>query len=127
VPIHFVITFFITGAAFDFIAHRTRRAALGAASYYNLLLTAFSRPPVLATGFHAWEIAAGTVSRSAGLAPAFCLGSFFLRFDLNDLVHSFQGQASGEAGPFSLSPARGAAGCSVSGPYSLGRFSGLTL
>ena len=55
VLIHFPIALFITGVAFDFIAHWTKRRALAGVIYYNLLVAAFSTVPVTATGILAWQ------------------------------------------------------------------------
>lgn len=55
VLIHFPIALFITSVAFDFVFHWTRKAALAAVSYYNLLLAAVSSLPVVATGILAWR------------------------------------------------------------------------
>ena len=55
VLIHFPIALFITSVAFDFVAHWTRKAALAAVAYYNLLLAAISALPVVATGILAWR------------------------------------------------------------------------
>jgi uncharacterized membrane protein len=55
VLIHFPIALFLTGAGFDFAAGWTRRAALAAAAYYNLIGAAVSVLPVLATGILAWQ------------------------------------------------------------------------
>ena len=55
VLIHFPIALFITSVAFDFVFHWTRKAALAAVSYYNLLLAAVSSVPVVATGILAWR------------------------------------------------------------------------
>lgn len=55
VLIHFPIALFITGVAFDFIAHWTKRRALAGVIYYNLLVAAFSTVPVAATGILAWR------------------------------------------------------------------------
>jgi uncharacterized membrane protein len=57
VLIHFPIALFLTGAGFDFAAGWTRRAALAAAAYYNLIGAAVSVLPVLATGILAWPVA----------------------------------------------------------------------
>lgn len=55
VLIHFPIALFLTGVAFDFTAHWTRRAALRAAAYANLLAAAVSVAPVVITGLLAWQ------------------------------------------------------------------------
>jgi uncharacterized membrane protein len=55
VLIHFPIALFLTGVAFDFAAHWTKRAAVAAAAYANLLVAALSVPPVLASGVLAWQ------------------------------------------------------------------------
>jgi uncharacterized membrane protein len=55
VLIHFPIALFIAAAAFDLIAHWTKRQALADAAYYNLLGAAISILPVLATGILAWQ------------------------------------------------------------------------
>lgn len=55
VLIHFPIALFITAAAFDFIAHWTKRHGLADGAYYNLLAAAISTIPVLATGTLAWK------------------------------------------------------------------------
>ena len=55
VLIHFPIALFITAAAFDLIAHWTKRRGLADAAYYNLLVAAISTVPVLATGLLAWQ------------------------------------------------------------------------
>jgi len=55
VLIHFPIALFITSVAFDFVAYQTKKAALAAVSYYNLLLAAISTLPVVATGILAWR------------------------------------------------------------------------
>ena len=54
VLIHFPIALFISGAAFDLIAHWTKRRGLADAAYYNLLVAALSTFPVLVTGI-AWQ------------------------------------------------------------------------
>jgi uncharacterized membrane protein len=55
VLIHFPIALFISGVAFDFIAHWTKRRGVADAAYYNLLGAALSTFPVLATGILAWQ------------------------------------------------------------------------
>ncbi|HEY6250368.1 MAG TPA: DUF2231 domain-containing protein [Candidatus Angelobacter sp.] len=55
VLIHFPIALFITSVAFDFAAQWTKKAALAAVAYYNLLLAAISSLPVVATGLLAWR------------------------------------------------------------------------
>ena len=55
VLIHFPIAFFITAAAFDVIAHWTKRRGLADAAYYNLFVAAISTVPVVATGLLAWQ------------------------------------------------------------------------
>jgi len=55
VLIHFPIALFITGVAFDVIAHWTKRGGLADTAYYNLLAAAISTFPVLATGILAWQ------------------------------------------------------------------------
>lgn len=55
VLIHFPIALFMTGVAFDFVAQWTKKAALAAVTYYNLLLAAISSLPVVATGILAWR------------------------------------------------------------------------
>jgi uncharacterized membrane protein len=56
VLIHFPIALFITAAAFDSIAHWTKRQGLADAAYYNLLAAAFSTIPAFATGILAWQL-----------------------------------------------------------------------
>ena len=53
--IHFPIGLFIVGVAFDCIAQWTKRHSLAIASYYNLLVAAFSTLPVMTTGILAWR------------------------------------------------------------------------
>jgi uncharacterized membrane protein len=55
VLIHFPIALFIAGVAFDFLAQRTKRSALAAVAYYNLLGAALTVIPVIATGLLAWQ------------------------------------------------------------------------
>jgi uncharacterized membrane protein len=55
VLIHFPIAFFITAAAFDVIAHWTKRRGLADAAYCNLFVAAISTVPVVATGLLAWQ------------------------------------------------------------------------
>ena len=55
VLVHFPIALFLTGVAFDFAAHWTKRATLAAAAYFNLLAAAVSVLPTLATGVLAWR------------------------------------------------------------------------
>jgi uncharacterized membrane protein len=55
VLIHFPIALFISAAAFDLIAHRTKRRGLADTAYYELLAAAISPFPVLATGLLAWQ------------------------------------------------------------------------
>lgn len=55
VLIHFPIALFITGAAFDCVAHWTRKATFGSAAYYNFCLAAISSIPVVITGLLAWR------------------------------------------------------------------------
>jgi uncharacterized membrane protein len=55
VLIHFPIALFVTGVAFDFAAYWTKRAAVAAAAYANLLVAALSVPPVVASGILAWQ------------------------------------------------------------------------
>jgi len=55
VLIHFPIALFITAAAFDLIAHWTKRRGLADAAYYNLFVAAISTIPVIATGLLAWQ------------------------------------------------------------------------
>ncbi len=55
VLIHFPIALFIASVAFDFLAQWTKKRALAAAAYYNLLTAAITTLPVLATGLLAWQ------------------------------------------------------------------------
>ena len=59
VLIHFPIALFLTGAAFDLAAHwtknATKRPALAAAAYLNLLAAAVFVPLAVATGIAAWQ------------------------------------------------------------------------
>lgn len=55
VLIHFPIALFIAGVVFDFLAQSTKRRALAAVAYYNLLGAAISAIPVVATGILAWR------------------------------------------------------------------------
>jgi uncharacterized membrane protein len=55
VLIHFPIALFIAGVIFDFLAQSSKRRALAAVAYYNLLGAAISAVPVLATGILAWQ------------------------------------------------------------------------
>jgi uncharacterized membrane protein len=55
VLIHFPIALFIAGVAFDFAAQWTKRQALAAAAYWNLLAAAVATVPVLITGVLAWQ------------------------------------------------------------------------
>jgi uncharacterized membrane protein len=55
VLIHFPVALFITGVAFDLVAHWTKRRSLADAAYYNLLVAALSTVPVLVTGILAWQ------------------------------------------------------------------------
>ncbi|MGA2094660.1 MAG: DUF2231 domain-containing protein [Candidatus Acidiferrum sp.] len=56
VLIHFPIALFIAGVAFDFLAQGTKRRALAAVAYYNVLGAAWTVIPVLATGILAWQL-----------------------------------------------------------------------
>ena len=55
VLIHFPIALFSAAVAFDFISQWTKSRTLAAAAYFNLLLSAVSAVPVVATGFAAWQ------------------------------------------------------------------------
>jgi uncharacterized membrane protein len=55
VLIHFPIALFSAAAAFDFISQWTKSRTLAAAAYFNLLLSAVSAVPVVATGLAAWQ------------------------------------------------------------------------
>lgn len=57
VLIHFPIALFVTAVGFDLSAgvRWTKRPALADAAYYNLLVSAASTIPVLATGVLAWQ------------------------------------------------------------------------
>ena len=59
VLIHFPIGLFIAGAAFDAVAHRTKKASFAAAARYNLIAAAISVVPVLISGLLAWYFALG--------------------------------------------------------------------
>jgi uncharacterized membrane protein len=52
---HFPIALFITGVGLDYAAQWTKKAALGAAAYINLMLAAVATVPVVATGLIAWQ------------------------------------------------------------------------
>jgi uncharacterized membrane protein len=56
VLIHFPIALFLTGVAFDFVAHWTKRATLAVAAYVNLLAAAISVPFVVVSGLLAWRL-----------------------------------------------------------------------
>jgi len=56
VLIHFPIALFMAGAAFDFLAHWTKRPTFAAAAYYNLAAAALFTVPVIATGLLAWQL-----------------------------------------------------------------------
>ena len=53
--IHFPIALFSAAVAFDFISQWTKSRTLAAAAYFNLLLSAVSAVPVVATGLAAWQ------------------------------------------------------------------------
>jgi uncharacterized membrane protein len=53
--IHFPIALFISAAAFDFVAQKTKRRDLADVAYYNLLGAAIATLPTLATGLLAWR------------------------------------------------------------------------
>ena len=53
--IHFPIALFSAAVAFDFISQWTKSRTLAAAAYFNLLLSAVSTVPVVATGLAAWQ------------------------------------------------------------------------
>lgn len=55
VLIHFPIALFIVGAAFDFLAHWTKRQSLAAAAYCNFLVAAAASVPTVITGLFAWQ------------------------------------------------------------------------
>ena len=55
VLIHFPIALFIAGAAFDFLAHWTKRQSLAAAAYCNFLAAAVVSVPTMITGLLAWQ------------------------------------------------------------------------
>jgi uncharacterized membrane protein len=55
VLIHFPIALFLVSVAFDVVSHWTKRQALAAAAYYNLVVAAISTVPVVATGLLAWQ------------------------------------------------------------------------
>jgi uncharacterized membrane protein len=55
VLIHFPIALFIAGVSFDFLAQCTKRRALAAVAYYNLLGAAISAVPAVGTGLLAWQ------------------------------------------------------------------------
>ena len=55
VLIHFPLALFVTAVAFDYLAQWTRNQALASAAYCNLLLSAISTVPSIATGFAAWQ------------------------------------------------------------------------
>jgi|ERR1035438_309302 uncharacterized membrane protein len=59
VLVHFPIALFLTGVAFDFAAHWTRKATnkatLEAAAYLNLLAAAAFVLPTITTGIIAWQ------------------------------------------------------------------------
>ena len=55
VLIHFPIALFIAGAAFDFLAHWTKRQSLAAAAYCNFLVAAVVSVPTMITGLLAWQ------------------------------------------------------------------------
>ncbi len=55
VLIHFPIALFTAAVAFDYLGHWTKSQTLAAAAYFNLLLSAVSTVPVMATGLAAWQ------------------------------------------------------------------------
>lgn len=55
VLIHFPIALFTVAVAFDYLGQWTRNRTLAAAAYFNLLLTAVSAVPAVATGLVAWQ------------------------------------------------------------------------
>ena len=55
VLIHFPIALFSAAVAFDFISQWTKSRTLAAAAYFNLLLSAVSAVPVVATRLAAWQ------------------------------------------------------------------------
>ncbi len=55
VLIHFPIALFIAGAAFDFVAHWTKKQSLATAAYCNFLVAALASVPTMITGLLAWQ------------------------------------------------------------------------
>jgi len=55
VLIHFPIALFITAVLFDLVAAWSKRRGMADAAYYNLLISAISTVPVIATGIIAWQ------------------------------------------------------------------------
>jgi uncharacterized membrane protein len=55
VLVHFPIAAFVTAVGFDYAAQWTRKPAMAAAAYCNLVVAAASIIPVIATGLGAWQ------------------------------------------------------------------------
>jgi len=55
VLIHFPIALLLAGVAFDFAAEWSKKQALAAVAYYNLLIAAICSVPAVATGLLAWR------------------------------------------------------------------------
>src|SRR5262249_61853449 len=55
VLIHFPIAAFITAVGFDYAAQWTKKPAVAAAAYFNLLVAGASAIPAIATGLGAWQ------------------------------------------------------------------------
>jgi len=55
VLIHFPIALFLIGVAFDLAARWTRREALAAVAFYNIVVAAVFVVPVMITGLLAWR------------------------------------------------------------------------
>ena len=74
VLIHFPIAMLLTGVAFDIAAQWTRRQALAAAAYYNLLVAAAATVPTVATGLLAWQLQLGGARLKGVLLQHLVLG-----------------------------------------------------
>ena len=55
VLVHFPIAAFITAVGFDCVAEWTKKPAMAAVAYFNLLVAAASTLPVIGTGLAAWQ------------------------------------------------------------------------
>jgi uncharacterized membrane protein len=97
VLIHFPIALFITAVLFDLVAPWSKRRGMADAAYYNLVIAAISKVPVIATGILRVAVSTRGPETKGNSITAPGIGMRLERSDLAGLVGAPACEATGRS------------------------------